>query len=87
MWWLSIVWWVAAVTGVAGVIAAMVMERHRRIALWVATGGLTVAGVLGLASIGIFILVGAGVCAAVAARAGPRGSTPDRTSTGRPAET
>ncbi len=87
MWWLSIVWWVAAVTGVAGMIAAMVMERHRRTALWLATGGLTVAGVLGLASIGVFILIGAGVCAVAAVRADSRGSTPDRTSTGRPAET
>jgi len=42
----------------------------------VATGGLTVAGVLGLASIGILILIGAGVCAVAAVRSDPHGSPP-----------
>lgn len=88
MGWLSVVWWASAVTGVAGVIAAVARKPHRRTALWVATAGVVVAGVLGLASIGIFLLVGAGVCAVAAIGVEPRGGpAPERASTGRPAET
>lgn len=71
MWWLSIVWWLAALAGTACVIVAVTRRQVRAAGLWFAAGSFLVAGLLGLASIGMVFLVGAVVCAVVAVKAAP----------------
>lgn len=66
MWLLTVIFWSVVLVGAAGVIVAIARPGVRRTGLWIAAGAFLVAGILGLASIGIFFLVGAVACGVAA---------------------
>lgn len=65
---LTIIWWLAAATGITAVVISLVRPEARRAALLAGAGAFAVAGVLGILSIGIIFLVAAVVCGVLAAR-------------------
>lgn len=71
---LTIIWWLATVTGIAGVVVSLVRPAVRRTALLIGAAAFTVAGVLGILSIGIIFLAAAVACGILAAKQSPSNS-------------
>ena len=66
---LVVLWFFSAISGGVAVVAAIVAQEHRRGLLLTAAGLFTIAGVLGILSIGVLFLVAAGLCAALGLQA------------------
>ena len=65
---LTIVWFAAAASGIVASVLAAFLPGRRRTLLLVAAGGFTVAGVLGILSIGMVFIAAAVVCRQLANR-------------------
>lgn len=65
---LGFVFYGAVVSAAAAAVGAVFVARRRRILLTVAAGMFTVAGAIGIFSIGIVFLAGAAACAGLAVR-------------------
>ena len=70
---LVVVWFAAAGSGILAGFCALVSSRRRRVFLLAAGGCFAVAGLLGLASIGILFLVFSAGCFALAGRSNSDG--------------
>ena len=66
---LSVVWFAAATGGVVAVVFALVNRTRRHVSLTVAGVCFGLAGVLGILSIGVVLLVLSAVCFVAASRA------------------
>ena len=66
---LSIVWFAAAGVGAVALISAVLVKRWRREFLIAVGSCFAVAGILGLASIGIFFLAASAACFVLVSRA------------------
>lgn len=72
---LVVLWFFSAIAGSVASLAAITAPEHRRGFLLTAAGLFTIAGVLGILSVGVLFLVAAGLCAAFGLRAPARPRT------------
>lgn len=69
---LSVVWYTAAIGGAVAAIAGLLVRGSRRRQLLIVAGfGFTIAGILGILSIGIVFIVLAALCFGIASRVVP----------------
>lgn len=66
---LVVLWFISAVAGGVASLAAITAPKNRRGLLLAAAGLFTIAGVLGILSVGVMFLLAAGLCAALGLRA------------------
>lgn len=76
---LTVIWYVAALSGVVSVIVSIVRPAAHRPALLVGAVCFWIAGVLGILSIGVVFLVAAVICGVVAVRQTSATTTAGRT--------
>ena len=73
---LSVVWFTSAIGGALAAVAGLVVPKSRRWTYFVAGVAFSIAGILGILSIGIFFLGFAALCFIGAAKAAAESSSP-----------